>query len=406
MNPSAMRQYWSRRKRWGTLNSAFVAGFNRAGERLFEKGLIAFARVQASGLRLIGKIAITAEWLKSQTTGRVTCTLAARQAESLSDFYDALRPIIRTKRSSVDPFEESASSFMNVATHWVKGHVEWVAMGITMTTGIVVIIAVESTSIFSPPRIDLKSPPHKAISIARSENASKNAKGSSKAGEYKLAAISNDKNLTSTQSTASIDSVRSAATEPQAAAVLLSNPLAIKNAQPYKQEQPSVQAKVSNPAMPAVRASAPQNANPVTTKEAQKVTLADFHRDALAAVLSARDVQDSKQSFIACRKSKRAAHDINESAVECGVSLPAGTKLIVANTRVDKGICVRFLDDTVCYWPTGDRLTPSKPMPTTSKHSHQVKTGAPNQGVRRSPEDDQLGFLFERQKDEIAVEKK
>jgi hypothetical protein len=105
-----------------------------------------------------------------------------------------------------------------------------------------------------------------------------------------------------------------------------------------------------------------------------------------------------KQAFVGCRDSWQDDGLLELAsklpANECNVRLPAGTEVIVANIRANNNICLRFPDDTVCYWATGDVLKPSKPVPPARTQVHPVKARrAKAHPAIRPRDDDQLNFL-------------
>jgi len=111
------------------------------------------------------------------------------------------------------------------------------------------------------------------------------------------------------------------------------------------------------------------------------------------------EVGTLKQNLVGCRESWQndgvLELESKSSADECDVRLPAETKVTVANIRADNNICVRFPDDSVCYWATGDVLKLSKLVPPTPKvHPVKAKLAKAHPATRR--DDDRLDFLFNR----------
>lgn len=105
-----------------------------------------------------------------------------------------------------------------------------------------------------------------------------------------------------------------------------------------------------------------------------------------------------KQAFVGCRNSWQddglLELESKLPANECGVRLPAGTKVIVANIRANNNICVRFPDGTVCYWATGDVLKPSEPVPPARMDVHPVTARQVKAHPAIRPrDDDRLNFL-------------
>ena len=303
-----------------------------------------------------------AERLRSRTGARALRAPDIGRARGLSRDDDVLRLAGRTERQSfADIFKARAShvvsQVVSTVPDWVKGHLEWTALGISMLGGIAVIIALNGASNLQSSTADSKLLSNSAAPTDSSGQASTSFKD-----------------------------------QPETVA------------EPLKQEQASAPTKISSSLLTEVQATAPKEVHPVGLK-VQKSALTESHRVTSAEVLTQTigDVPNLKQNFIACRNSQRdndpRKYESNGPTSECGVSLPAGMKIIVADTRVDKGICVRFLDETVCYSPTGDLLKRSEPAPPTPKQSQQVKTkAAPKAAVGQRAEDDQLSFLFEREK--------
>ena len=348
-----------------------------------------------------------AERLRSRTGARALRAPDIGRARGFSRDDDVLRLAGRTERQSfADTFKARASHVVShvvsTVTDWVKGHLEWTALGISMLGGIAVIIALNGASNLQSSTADSKLLSNAAAPIASSGQQSTGFKDQPETVAYTGSSpvgISKEP-LKQAQISTPTDSSGSVFANPQAF-VPLSSPPFVNNKEPLKQEQASAPTKIASSFLTEVQATAPKEVHPVGLK-VQKSALT--HRDASAEVLTQTigDVPNLKQNFIACPNSQRDndphKYDGNGPTSECGVSLPAGMKIIVADTRVDKGICVRFLDDTVCYWPTGDLLKHSKPAPPTPKQSQQVSTKAPKAAVGQRAEDDQLSFLFEREK--------
>ena len=346
-----------------------------------------------------------AERLRSRTGARAVRAPDTSRARGLSRDDDVLRLAGRTERQSfADIFRARVfhivSQVVSTVTDWVKGHLEWAALAISMLGGIAVIIALNGASNLQSSTADSKLLSNAAAPTASSGQQSTGVKdqpetvaytGSSRVGISK-------EPLKQAQISTPTDSSGSVFANPQAF-VPLSSPAVVNNEEPLKQEQASAPTKIASSFLTEVQATAPKEVHPVGLK-VQKSALT--HRDASAEVLTQTigDVPNLKQNFIACRNSQRDndKYDGNGPTNECGVSLPAGMKIIVADTHVDKGICVRFLDDTVCYWPTGDLSKRSKPAQPTPKQSQQVTTNAPKAAVGQRAEDDQLSFLFAREK--------
>jgi len=349
-----------------------------------------------------------AERLRSRTGARALRAPDIGRARGLSRDDDVLRLAGRTERQSfADTFKARASHVVShvvsTVTDWVKGHLEWTALGISMLGGIAVIIALNGASNLQSSTADSKLLSNAAAPTASSGQASTGFKDQPETVAYTGSSpvgISKEP-LKQAQISTPTDSSGSVFANPQAFAPLSSPPF-VNNKEPLKQEQASAPTKIASSFLTEVQATAPKEVHPVGLK-VQKSALT--HRDASAEVLTQTigDVPNLKQNFIACPNSQRDndphKYDGNGPTSECGVSLPAGMKIIVADTRVDKGICVRFLDDTVCYSPTGDLLKRSEQAPPTPKQSQQVKTkAAPKAAVGQRGEDDQLSFLFEREK--------
>ena len=349
-----------------------------------------------------------AERLRSRTGARAVRGPDTSRARGLSRDDDALRLAGRTERQSfADVFKARASHIVSqvvsTVTDWVKGHLEWAALAISMVGGIAVIIALNGSSNLQSSTADSKLLSNAAAPTASSGQQSTGFKDQPETVAYtgsSSVGISKEP-LKQAQISTPTDSSGSVFANPQAF-VPLSSPAVVNNEEPLKQEQASAPTKIASSFLTEVQATAPKEVHPVGLK-VQKSALT--HRDASAEVLTQTigDVPNLKQNFIACPNSQRDndphKYDGNGPTNECGVSLPAGMKIIVADTRVDKGICVRFLDETVCYSPTGDLLKRSEQAPPTPKQSQQVKAKAPPKAaVGQRAEDDQLSFLFEREK--------
>jgi len=348
-----------------------------------------------------------AERLRSRTGARAVRAPDTSRARGLSRDDDVLRLAGRTERQSfADIFRARVfhivSQVVSTVTDWVKGHLEWAALAISMLGGIAVIIALNGASNLQSSTADSKLLSNAAAPTASSGQQSTGVKDQPETVAYTGSSpvgISKEP-LKQAQISTPTDSSGSVFANPQAF-VPLSSSAVVNNEEPLKQEQASAPTKIASSFLTEVQATAPKEVHPVGLK-VQKSALT--HRDASAEVLTQTigDVPNLKQNFIACRNSQRDndphKYDGNGPTNECGVSLPAGMKIIVADTHVDKGICVRFLDDTVCYWPTGDLSKRSKPAQPTPKQSQQVTTNAPKAAVGQRAEDDQLSFLFAREK--------
>src|SRR3974390_1412084 len=348
-----------------------------------------------------------AERLRSRTGARALRAPDIGRARGLSRDDDVLRLAGRTERQSfAGAFKARASHVVShvvsTVTDLVKGHLEWTALGTSMLGGIAVIIALNGASNLQSSTADSKLLSNAAAPTASSGQASTGFKDQPETVAYTGSSpvgISKEP-LKQAQISTPTDSSGSVFANPQAF-VPLSSPPFVNNKEPLKQEQASAPTRIASSFLTEVQATAPKEVHPVGLK-VQKSALT--HRDASAEVLTQTigDVPNLKQNFIACPNSQRDndphKYDGNGPTSECGVSLPAGMKIIVADTRVDKGICVRFLDDTVCYSPTGDLLKRSTPAPPPPKQSQQVSTKAPKAAVGQRAEDDQLSFLFEREK--------
>src|SRR3974390_711923 len=351
-----------------------------------------------------------AERLRSRTGARAVRAPDTSRARGLSRDDDVLRLAGRTERQSfADTFKARASHVVShvvsTVTDWVKGHLEWTALGISMLGGIAVIIALNGASNLQSSTGDSKLLSNSAAPPDSSGQASTGFKDQRETVAYSGSSpvVVSKEPLKQAQISTPTDSSGSVFANPQAF-VPLSSPAVVNNEEPLKQEQASAPTKIASSFLTEVQATAPKEVHPVGLK-VQKSALTESHRVTSAEVLTQTigDVPNLKQNFIACPNSQRDndphKYDGNGPTSECGVSLPAGMKIIVADTRVDKGICVRFLDDTVCYSPTGDLLKRSEQAPPTPKQSQQVKTkAAPKAAVGQRGEDDQLSFLFEREK--------
>ena len=345
-----------------------------------------------------------AERLRSRTGARALRAPDIGRARGLSRDDDVLRLAGRTERQSfADTFKARASHVVShvvsTVTDWVKGHLEWTALGISMLGGIAVIIALNGASNLQSSTADSKLLSNSAAPTDSSGQASTGFKDQPETVAYtgSSSVVVSKEPPKQAQISTPTDSSGSVFANP-------SSPPFVDNKQPLKQEQASAPTKISSSLLTEVQATAPKEVHPVGLK-VQKSALTESHRVTSAEVLTQTigDVPNLKQNFIACPNSQRDndphKYDGNGPTSECGVSLPAGMKIIVADTRVDKGICVRFLDDTVCYSPTGDLLKRSEQAPPTPKQSQQVKTkAAPKAAVGQRAEDDQLSFLFEREK--------
>lgn len=163
--------------------------------------------------------------------------------------------------------------------------------------------------------------------------------------------------------------------------------------------------KPEKPQVTAEANSARTNQLPSAAKEPPKLQRAvvktDIHTHAIG------DVLILKQDFVGCRNSweNDGLLELENKlpANECGVRLPAGTAVIVANTRADNNICLRFPEDIICYWTTDDVLKPLKlaapPREGRSAKAkpakvHSAATGSPD--AQQLTDDDQLKFLFDR----------
>src|SRR3974390_726430 len=113
-----------------------------------------------------------AERLRSRTGARAVRAPDISRARGLSRADDVLRLAGRTERQSfADTFKARVSHVVShvvsTAADWVKGHLEWAALGISMVGGIAVIIALNGASNLQSSTADSKLLPKSAASGVR-----------------------------------------------------------------------------------------------------------------------------------------------------------------------------------------------------------------------------------------------
>ena len=300
----------------------------------------------------------------------------------------------QTSFSSQRPFLDTA-----------KAHRDWVVFGVCALAGVVVIFAwigssnIQSTSSSKPSSNSWASP-------AGPTQATANVKMQAETATYLRGPldVANKEQPKQEQTSAPAE------VHP----VTNSGPLDVANKEQPKQEQTSAPAEVhsvtnSGPLDVANKEQPKQEqtntylrglldvANKEQPKQEQTPAPAEVH----PVMHAIGEVGTLKQTFVGCRDSWQGDGSLEleskSPANQCDVRLPAGTKVIVANMRANNNICLRFPDDIVCYWATGDVLKPPKLVPPTPTEVHPVKSRpAKAHPVIRRRDDDQLNFLVDR----------
>src|SRR3974390_3475038 len=294
MNPSVRRrEYQSRRHdRWTDPRRDFVTTFRDVGQRAFRTVLAVFAHLQTRASRLVrepsfrdklsaisfriklnaisfrdkfnairfrdkldtisfrDKPNAIAERLRSRTGARAVRAPDTSRAGGLSRDDDVLRLAGRTERQSfADTFKARASHVVShvvsTVTDWVKGHLEWTALGISMLGGIAVIIALNGASNLQSSTADSKLLSNSAAPTASSGQASTGFKDQPETVAYTGSSpvgISKEP-LKQAQISTPTDSSGSVFANPQAFAPLSSPPF-VNNKKPLKQDQAYAPTKI------------------------------------------------------------------------------------------------------------------------------------------------------------------
>jgi hypothetical protein len=368
----------------------FLAFIEDLRQRAVKTVGAAFVRLRTAGFHLSqehslrDKFSTIIEELRTRARGRIRHALDENRARRLPRPNGNLHFADQTAHQSLaGVIKARLSQVVSAAGEWSRSHLEWAALGVAMLAGVVVI-----TILNAPSNVE-SSTEHSTITTS-SVQASTNDKRSLDSVAVGGSSISNATNrnvsgfLKPNESSISGNLVATKAEKQEDA------PAAVKNSSSSHEAQTFASKEIIPVGSMAL---------------IHKSGLTEFHWDTSGTppTHAVSDVGNLQQHFVACHNSEpdnalRKNKD-NRSTAECGVKLPAGTKVISADTRADNGICVRFLDDTVCYWPAAGLLKPSKSVAPAANQSHQVKTRAASKatvGDRRV--DDHLGFLFENEK--------
>src|SRR3974390_1554501 len=247
-----------------------------------------------------------AERLRSRTGARALRAPDIGRDRGFSRDDDVLRLAGRTERQSfADTFKARASHVVShvvsTVTDWVKSHLEWAALGISMLGGIAVIIALNGASNPQSSTADSKLLSNSAAPTDSSGQASTGFKDQPATVAYTGSSpvVVSKEPLKQAQISTPTDSSGSVFANPQAF-VPLSSPAVVNNETPLKQEQASAPTKIASSFLTEVQATAPKEVHPVGLK-VQKSALTESHRDTSAEVLTQTigDVPNLKQNFIA-----------------------------------------------------------------------------------------------------------
>src|SRR3974377_370102 len=232
-----------------------------------------------------------AERLRSRTGARALRAPVIGRARGLSRDDDVLCLAGRTERQSfADTFKARASHVVShvvsTVTDWVKGHLEWTALGISLLGGIAVIIALNGASNLQSSTADSKLLSNSAAPTDSSGQASTSFKDQPETVAYTGSSpvVVSKEPLKQKQISTPTDSSGSVFANPQAF-VPLSSPAVVNNKEPLKQEQASAPTKIASSFLTEVQATAPKEVHPVGLK-VQKSALTESHRVTSAQVLT------------------------------------------------------------------------------------------------------------------------